>query len=159
VNFLSELSIKYISKNSLGENGVSMNNAKGENMATVMTYRGYHGSIEIDSDAGVLCGRVIDSDALVSYQGMTLEELRSSFEGSIDEYLEFCKEKGIEPAKPYSGKFVTRVTPELHRLISIISLMENKSLNDVVIESIENYAAKARSEHPDVPELQGMALA
>jgi predicted HicB family RNase H-like nuclease len=44
-----------------------------------------------------------------------VNELKTSFEDSIDDYLEFCEERGEEPDKPFSGKFVLRIDPVLHR--------------------------------------------
>ncbi|HNU92863.1 MAG TPA: type II toxin-antitoxin system HicB family antitoxin, partial [Spirochaetota bacterium] len=31
----------------------------------------------------------------------------------------WCKEEGVEPEKPYSGKFNLRISPELHREAAI----------------------------------------
>ncbi len=42
-----------------------------------------------------------------------------AFHDSVDDYLTFCAERGEEPEKPYSGKFVVRVEPELHKNITV----------------------------------------
>jgi predicted HicB family RNase H-like nuclease len=34
---------------------------------------------------------------LISYEGQNVDELEQDFRAGIDEYLEVCKEKGIEP--------------------------------------------------------------
>ena len=40
-----------------------------------------------------------------------------SFHDSVDDYLAFCKERGVDPQKPYSGKLALRTTPEIHALL------------------------------------------
>ncbi|MCY2946086.1 MAG: toxin-antitoxin system HicB family antitoxin [Planctomycetota bacterium] len=34
-----------------------------------------------------------------------------------DDYLAFCQQRGEKPNKPFSGQFVTRISPELHRQV------------------------------------------
>ena len=36
------------------------------------------------------------------------------FHDIIDEYLADCEQRGVEPQKPYSGRLLLRITPELH---------------------------------------------
>ena len=45
----------------------------------------------------------------------TAEGIRREFHRSIDEYLESCKEDGIEPGKPFAGKLNVRLRPDLHQ--------------------------------------------
>jgi len=37
----------------------------------------------------------------------------------VDDYLDFCRERGEPPEKAVSGRFVLRVSPELHRQLPI----------------------------------------
>ncbi len=46
-----------------------------------------------------------------------MAELKKAFQDSVDDYLAFCKERGEEPEKPFSGQFVVRAEPELHRAV------------------------------------------
>lgn len=45
--------------------------------------------------------------------------MENEFHASVDDYLEWCKEDGVEPEKPYSGKFNIRISPLLHGKIAI----------------------------------------
>ena len=56
-----------------------------------------------------------------------MEELRREFQLSVDDYLEWCKEDGVTPEKPYSGKFNLRLTPELHKKVAIAAKKLNMS--------------------------------
>jgi len=63
-----------------------------------------------------------------------VDELKQAFQDSIDDYLEFCAERGEDPSKPYSGRFVVRINPELHKSIAIEAKARGKSLNALVNE-------------------------
>ena len=73
---------------------------------------------------------------VVTFQGDTVEGLKKEFQLSIDDYLEFCGERGEEPDKPFSGKLTLRLDPELHRSIYIRSKKDNKSLNNWIIDAL-----------------------
>lgn len=66
----------------------------------MMEYKGYIGKVEIDEDAGILHGEIINIRDVITFEGQTVEELRQAFEESADDYLEFCAERGEEPEKP-----------------------------------------------------------
>ena len=50
--------------------------------------------------------------------------------------MEFCAERGEDPEKPYSGKFLVRVGPELHKTLVIQARKNGKSLNTWVNEAL-----------------------
>ena len=83
-----------------------------------MQYKGYTGVIEIDEEAGILYGRVLGLRDVITFQGTTVAEARAAFEGLVDSHLEFCRLRGEEPEKPYSGKLLLRLRPELHRALA-----------------------------------------
>ena len=103
-----------------------------------MEYKGYKARIEFDDDAEVFHGEVIDTSDVITFQGGSVEELKHEFHESIDDYLDFCKSRGEEPDKPFSGKFVLRLNPELHKKVYQKSRVENKSLNNWVTEVLES---------------------
>ena len=94
----------------------------------MMEYKGYFAKVEFD-DAEVFHGEVINLRDVITFEGESVEELRQAFHDSVDDYLEFCAERGEDPEKPYSGRFVVRVEPELHKKIVIRAKQEGKSLN------------------------------
>lgn len=63
----------------------------------------------------------------------------------IDEYLEECKERGIEPEQPYKETFDVRISPELHRNIAVYAMEHGKSLNAAVEEAIGNMVGRVMS--------------
>lgn len=68
-------------------------------MKNAMEYKGYFGTVEYSASDNILFGKVIGINSLISYEGSSLEELKSDFEGAVDDYLELCAENGIEPEK------------------------------------------------------------
>lgn len=71
---------------------------------------------------------------VITFEGKCVVELKKSFRDSIEDYLAFCAERGEEPDKSFSGQFVTRVSPELHRRASLAG----KSLNARVAEKLQS---------------------
>ncbi|WP_298919781.1 type II toxin-antitoxin system HicB family antitoxin [uncultured Nostoc sp.] len=94
-----------------------------------MTYNGYTASVEIDVEAGILFGQVLDINDVITFKAKTVDEARQEFQNSVDDYLAFCKELGEEPDKPFSGKLPFRTTPEHHRKIFIAAKKAGKSIN------------------------------
>jgi predicted HicB family RNase H-like nuclease len=84
---------------------------------------------------------------VITFEGETVNALRQAFKDSIDDYLDLCTERGEEPEKPYSGKFVIRVEPELHKNITIEARKKGKSLNGWVKDAISK-ALKDPTQHP-----------
>jgi predicted HicB family RNase H-like nuclease len=108
----------------------------------MMEYKGYVGKIEFDDDAGIFHGEVLDTRDVITFQGRSVAELKSAFRESIDDYLAFCKERGEEPNKPFSGQFVTRIPPELHREVNLAASRSGKSLNAWVVEQLQDAVAR-----------------
>ncbi len=103
----------------------------------MMEYKGYIGKAEIDEEAGLFHGEVINVRDVITFEGKTVKELRQAFHESVDDYLAFCAERGEDPEKPFSGKFVVRLSPELHRKIYTHARLTEKSLNRWVNEVLE----------------------
>jgi predicted HicB family RNase H-like nuclease len=108
-----------------------------------MDYQGYIGKVEFDDEASIFHGEVINTRDVITFQGKSVAELKKAFRESVDDYLAFCAERGEEPDKPFSGQFVTRVSPDLHRRASVAASIAGKSLNAWVAEQLDS-AIKAK---------------
>lgn len=91
-------------------------------------YKGYFAQVEFDDEAEIFHGVVINTRDVITFQSTSVTELRQSFEDSVEDYLEFCAERGEEPDKPFSGKFVLRTTSDLHRDLVIAANRAGNSL-------------------------------
>ncbi len=110
-------------------------------MAT-MKHGDYIARIDFDESAEAFHGRVININDVVNFYGASVEELEREFATSIQVYEEFCREKGIEPNKPFSGRFNVRLTADQHSKVSAAAALEGKSLNAWVAEVLEREAGK-----------------
>ncbi|GGJ03113.1 antitoxin HicB [Alicyclobacillus cellulosilyticus] len=108
----------------------------------MMTYKGYMAQVEYDDEAKVFHGEVIYTRDVITFQGRSVDELEQAFRDSVDDYLDLCRERGEEPDKPYSGQFVVRVRPEVHREIALAAKRTGKSMNAWVAELLEQEAKR-----------------
>ena len=102
-----------------------------------MSYKGYTGHVEFDDEAGIFHGEVLDLRDVITFQGKSVDELEQAFKDSVDDYLEFCRERQEKPDKPFSGRLMLRLPPELHRKVYTSSKREGKSLNQWIAERLE----------------------
>ena len=80
-----------------------------------LRYKGYSGTVEYDESVNLLVGKVSGlKQALILYEGDTVENLKKDFKEAVDDYLETCKAEGRVPEKPYNGKLLLRMTSQLH---------------------------------------------
>ena len=103
----------------------------------MMEYKGYVGKVEIDDDAGILYGEVINVRDVITFEGESVDDVQKAFRDSVDDYLGFCAKRKESPEKPFSGKFVVRLPAELHRKAYIQAKLEDKSLNGWVTDVLE----------------------
>jgi predicted HicB family RNase H-like nuclease len=95
-------------------------------------YKGYVGVARLDTGAGVIRGKVVNARDMITFQGRTVPEAEQAFHDSVDDYLAFCAEQGIEPERPFSGKFPVRTSPSVHRALSVAAGRRNLSINKLV---------------------------
>lgn len=68
----------------------------------MLEYKGYVGEVEHDEHADLIHGEVMNIRDVVTFQGTSVSELNAAFQSSVDDYLQFCGERGEEPEKPIS---------------------------------------------------------
>ena len=71
-----------------------------------MNYKGYTADIQVDAEAEILFGRVLNIKDVVTFKAKTVEEAHQEFHKSVDDYLAFCEELGEEPDKILCTIFV-----------------------------------------------------
>ena len=110
----------------------------------MMEYKGYLGRVDYDDEADIFHGEVINTRDVITFQGRSVDQLRKAFRDSINDYLAFCAERGEDPEKPFSGQFVTRISPDLHRRINVAASLAGKSLNAWVSEQLQQAVQSIR---------------
>ena len=94
-----------------------------------MEYKGYTARVEFDQDARVIFGEVEGLRDVVTFEATDVKSLEKAFRESVDDYIAMCQERGEEPEKPYSGRFLVRLEPTLHRELAAAAARDGKSLN------------------------------
>ena len=70
---------------------------------TMKAYKGFLPKFYIDEEQGIIRGKTLNTRDTITFYGKTVDEALQAFRDSVDDYLEFCKEIGVDPEKPYSG--------------------------------------------------------
>lgn len=109
-----------------------------------MEYKGYTARVEFDQDARVLFGEVEGLRDVVTFEATDVKDLEREFHASVDDYLAMCAERGEEPEKPYSGKFLVRLDPTLHRELAMAAARTGRSLNAFTAEVFKKWIDQAR---------------
>jgi predicted HicB family RNase H-like nuclease len=103
----------------------------------MLNYKGYSGYVAYDDEAKIFHGEILDTKDVITFQGRSVDEIEQAFRDSVDDYLDFCKARNEKPDKPFSGKFVIRMSPDLHHQIYIKAAREGKSINKWVIDKLQ----------------------
>ena len=106
-----------------------------------MEHKGFVAQIDYDADMDSFFGCVVNVSSPITFYGKTTAELREEFVRSVDTWLEVCREHGMEPEKPYSGRLTVRMTPEIHRMIAAAAAVSGKSPNAWAVEALKQNAA------------------
>ncbi len=110
-----------------------------------MSYKGYQARVAFDEEAEIFHGEVLNLRDVITFQGQSVAELKEAFADSVEDYLAFCKERGEEPEKPFSGQFLVRIEPDLHKALAAAARQAGVSLNKFVAMAL----ARAADYRPD----------
>ncbi|MCL2289553.1 MAG: type II toxin-antitoxin system HicB family antitoxin [Bacteroidetes bacterium] len=109
-------------------------------MDNVLRYKNFIATVKYSAEDEAFIGRIEGINSVVSFEGQSVEELKSAFHDAVESYLDFCKRKGItDYKKSYTGKFNVRINSDTHRRASITAKLHGKTLNSFVKEAIERY--------------------
>ena len=106
-----------------------------------LKYKGFLGSVAFSEADNGFFGKIEGIDGLVNFEGESVAELTNAFHEAVDDYLEYCKEEGIEPNKSYSGSFNVRLTPDLHSRIAYLAKQTGVSINSFIRTAVEKQIA------------------
>jgi predicted HicB family RNase H-like nuclease len=105
------------------------------------------GRADYDLESRLFHGQILGTRDVVTFQGRTPADLETAFPESVDDYITFCESRGENPEKPFSGKFMLRIDPELHRRASIAAAAYGISLNQFVMECINSACCLSLNPH------------
>ena len=95
-----------------------------------MKYKNYDAAVRFDDETETFYGEVINTRDVVTFHGRSVAELKREFKNSVEDYLQFCEERGEEPAKPF-GQFFLRIFTRSAPALFISSKLQGRSINSV----------------------------
>lgn len=110
-----------------------------------MHYNGYMARVEFDERDNIFVGRVLGVNSIISFHGESVAELRTAFVEAVDDYLADCKERGVAPDRPASGRLMLRIDPSLHAAIGVAASAAGESINQWSEEVLGRAAREALS--------------
>ncbi|GBR19911.1 toxin-antitoxin systems HicB [Asaia spathodeae NBRC 105894] len=78
-------------------------------MNNTMTIGGHQAVIQFDPEIGMFRGEFLGLNGGADFCSDSVSGLAVEGETSLRVFLEMCAEKGIEPARHFSGKFQVRI--------------------------------------------------
>ena len=105
-------------------------------MKKLKPYKGYTATVEFDADEMLLHGRLDRIRDVVTFHATSVDDLHAEFVAAVDDYLAFCRERNETPDRPYSGRFVMRMEPEVHRRLAAAASGERLSINAWLVRLI-----------------------
>lgn len=92
-------------------------------------YEGYVARVDFDPEVQRLVGRVINAQVPIEFDADTASEVLTRFREVVDAYVADCEARGVEPAKPYSGRILLRIDPQLHGEVAAAAAAAEISTN------------------------------
>lgn len=102
-----------------------------------MFYKGYSARIEFDNEDRIFVGHLAGIRDIVGFHGSSVDELEAAFHEAVDDYLAHCVKLGLPPNKPFSGRMLLRVPPEVHARVSAAAQVSGVSLNQWATQALD----------------------
>lgn len=109
----------------------------------VLTYKGYAARIEFDAEDRIFVGHLAGIRDRVGFHGESVAELEQALHEAVDDYLAACEELGQRPEKPYSGRMMFRVDPQVHARAALAAELSGVSLNQWAEQALDRAARQA----------------
>jgi len=103
-----------------------------------MSIDGFTAIITYDPEKDWFRGVIQGLNGSADFHGRSPEELRREFKASLDFFSATCEQRGRPVRKPASGKFMVRMSPELHELAATAAQAQGTSLNALVERAIRH---------------------
>ena len=108
----------------------------------MMEYKGYYAQVQFDDSISALHGWVVNTRDTITFEATSVENLDAEFRASVDDYLQWCDEEGVDPQKPYSGSLSLRLPPDLHQRVALCAAEKSISINRYIAERLRESIAQ-----------------
>ena len=105
-----------------------------------MRYNGYDARVEFDPEDRIFVGHIAGIRDVVGFHGASVDELEAAFHEAVDDYLAACKKLRQTPNKPFSGRVMLRLPPEVHARASAAAQVHGLSFNQWAAQVLDTAA-------------------
>jgi len=109
-------------------------------MNNTMQYKGYTALIEYSAEDECFVGQVVGTRHVIIFDGTSVEEIRTNFQGMIDHYIEACAKAGREPNQPVS-EIMVPVSPALYAKASRKAEYDGVPVRTVMEAALQKFVA------------------
>ncbi|MCK5542889.1 MAG: type II toxin-antitoxin system HicB family antitoxin [Desulfobacterales bacterium] len=109
-------------------------------MMNLMEINGFKAVIKYDPEIEMFRGEFLELNGGADFYAKDIENLKKEGSISLKVFLDACKKRNMKPKKEYSGKFNLRVPSNLHADIVSAASAEGKSLNQWIVDALDNAA-------------------
>jgi predicted HicB family RNase H-like nuclease len=99
-----------------------------------MTYIGYAARIEYGDEDACYIGHIAGIKDVIGFHAESVKELPTALEEAVDDSHTTCEKLGRAPHKPYSGKLMLGVPPEVRAHAVMMAEAHGMSLNQWAAE-------------------------
>ncbi len=112
--------------------------------SNVISYKGFSAVIEYDDESErFFCDVMGIEPHGIHFDGTSVKELKKHMKESVDAYLEFCRDKKIQPKKAYSGRITYRTSPDIHAELALLARMKGKqSISGFIDDAVIRYKSE-----------------
>ena len=107
-------------------------------------YKGYAARVEYSDEDACFVGHIAGISDIVGFHADTVASLKTAFSEAVDDYLATAEQLKRAPKKPYSGKLMLRLPPEVHARAAMLAEATGKSINAWATEVLATVAAKRK---------------
>jgi predicted HicB family RNase H-like nuclease len=109
-------------------------------MDNILKYKNFIATVKYSDEDEAFIGRIEGINAVVSFEGQSVSELKKAFKEAVESYMSVCQKKGVTTIqKSYTGVFNVRLNSDLHRRAAITAKLHGSTLNAFVKDAIEKY--------------------
>lgn len=113
-------------------------------MKDILFFKDFIGTVHYSTDDETFYGKIEGINDLVTFEGNSVSDLKSSFEEAVEDYIELCQLQNKEIFKSFKGSFNVRISPDLHKKAVQKSQVLGISLNQFVEKAIDHELTEAK---------------
>jgi len=107
-------------------------------MNSTLKYKNFIATVKYSAEDEAFIGRMEGINSVVSFEGQSVQELKDAFRDAVEDYLDFCKRKGItEVRRTYNGVLNIRIPSDIHGRVAMRAKSQGTSVNAFIRDSIE----------------------